>query len=232
VFGGGDGDDDETATTTEDAPATSAPATSAPTTTAVTTTNTKTSASSEPPGQVSGTGSAVVGVGRTVTEPLLALATHDGPGVFVLSFVGPDGAVVQQPMGAGVEGTYLGVLPVNFVADQPFDAVRVEGEGPWAVTFAVVQSAPVLPATPGQVYEGSGDAVLQLSVASDLAVALTCAGCGDPLAVVAYDGAGGAGDVLTDGSASITVPAGTQLLQVSARPTPGGASPTWTLTPS
>ncbi len=174
LFGGGDGDGEEAAatSTTADAPATSAPATSAPTTTAATTTTTV-ATSSEPPGQVSGTGSAVVGVGRTVTEPLLALATHDGPGAFVLSFVGPDGAVVQQPMGAGVEGTYLGVLPVNFVADQPFDAVRVEGEGPWAVTFAVVQSAPVLPTAAGQVYEGSGDAVLRVSAASDLEVALT-----------------------------------------------------------
>lgn len=74
-----------------------------------------------------------------------------------------DGAAGRQRRGRagahgrhGRMGAYLGVLPVNFVVDQPFSAVRVEADGPWAVTFAVVESAPVVSVSTGQRLRGPG----------------------------------------------------------------------------
>lgn len=224
LFGGGDGADEDTAgpSTADDAATTtsSAPPTSAAPTSTV---------PSEPPGQVSGSGSAEVPVGRNVTEPLLALATHDGPGSFVVSFVGADGTEVQQPMTTGVEGPYLGVLPVNFPSGETFDTVRVDGEGPWAVTFAVVSSAPQLPTSPGQIYEGQGDQVLRVGSPEDLSVSVGCAGCGSPASLTAFDADGGAGVLLTPRLDVVTVPAGTAFLQVTARAPVGAPAPGWTM---
>lgn len=225
LFGGGD-DPEPTAelaaTTTTASTTTEAPAS----------TTTVTVAPVEPPGQASGTGSAVVAVDRTVTEPYLALVTHDGPGSFSMALLDANGNVVQEPMDEPASGDYLGVVPVNFVTGQPFTAVRVEGEGPWAVTFAVVESAPDAATTPGSTYNGKGDQVVRFAVTEETRVALACTNCDPSLSVTAWSGSGAPGERLEIDGGTAVIPADTAYLQVTARGNPALATPNWTLTPT
>ena len=49
-----------------------------------------------------------------------------------------DGEVSQELVRSGETGKYLGVVPVNFADGQSFRSVQVDGDGAWAVTFAVL----------------------------------------------------------------------------------------------
>jgi hypothetical protein len=194
-------------------------------------TTTSTTVMVEPPPRVSGSGSAVVALERRTTEPYLALVTHDGPGGFGLAFLDDDGAVVEEPVSGATFGDYLGVHPVNFVAGESVASVRVDGEGPWAVSFALVESAPLLASTPGSTYEGRGDRVVKFSADDSAQVAVACSGCNSAVSVIAWSGTGAPGTPLTVENEEVTVPSGTRFLQVLAQGA-AGVLPGWTLTSS
>lgn len=227
---GGDDETADTATTVPDAadePATSAPATTAaPSTTSAPTTT----VAADPPDQVSGRGAATVDIGREVTDPYLALVTHDGPGSVLVELLDADGAVVDQLVGPGVSGQYLGVLPVNFTEGQSFSSVRFTGEGPWAVTFALTSSAPIVPTAPGSTYRSDSDRVVGFAAADDTRIRVICDACSTPLAIVPWS----PGDTEQPESLSLeggvmTVPAGTTSLQITAQGS-AGVLPAWSIT--
>jgi hypothetical protein len=226
------GDDEVADPTTTSAPAsttTSAPASS---TTSAPSSSVAPSAPVDPaavPAQATGVGTATVQVGRPVTEPYLALITHDGPGAMSFELLDAEGGVVQDLVAGLDSGQYLGVVPVNFGGGE-FTAVRFTGEGPWAVTFAVPDSAPDLADAPGSSISKTGDWVV--SFAADAATPLTveCSQCTSPIEVRAWSATATATpDPLEVDGGRISVPAGTTYLQVTATGTPGAPAPAWSL---
>ena len=187
-------------------------------------------APAEIPGQATGTGPATADLGHDVSDMLLALITHDGPGGASFELLGADGSVVQQLVGPGVSGQYLGVVPVNFAQGQSFRSVRFDGEGPWAVTFAVTSSAPAISTSPGSTFSESGDRVVVVDGTASFRVQAACDACSSPLQVRAWPtGATTAPEPLVADGGVLEVPAGTAWLQITA---PGAPStmPGWSLT--
>lgn len=183
----------------------------------------------EIPGQVSGVGAATADLGHDVSDMLLALITHDGPGGASFDLLGADGNVVQQLVGPGVSGQYLGVVPVNFAQGQSFRSVRFDGEGPWAVTFAVTSSAPAISTNPGSTFSESGDRVVVVDGTASFRLQSACDACTSPLQVRAWPtGSTTAPEPLVADGGILEVPAGTAWLQITAA---GAAStmPGWSL---
>ena len=185
----------------------------------------------EIPSQVGGAGTATVDVGRVVAEPYLGLVTHDGAGSVSIELLGADGEVVQQLVGPGVSGRYLGVVPVNFVQGSSFRSVRFTGEGPWALTFALPESAPTAQSTTGSTFRSDGDRVVSFGVTTATRVQLECAQCTSPLVIVPWSAttATQPGSLEVSGDV-VVVPAGTTSLQVTAPAAPGTV-PAWSITP-
>ncbi len=187
-------------------------------------------APAEIPGQATGVGASTADLGHDVSDMLLALITHDGPGGASFELLGADGSVVQQLVGPGVSGQYLGVVPVNFAQGQSFRSVRFDGEGPWAVTFAVTSSAPSISTTPGSTFSESGDRVVLVDGTASFRLQSACDACTAPLQVRAWQtGATSTPEPLVVDGGIVEVPAGTAWLQVTA---PGAPStlPGWSLT--
>jgi hypothetical protein len=241
-FLGGGEDDAEQASGTTAAPTTAASdAEQASTTTTEATTTTEGASSTtaapastvpvEIPRQASGTGTATVDAGREVSEPYLALITHDGPGNVAVDLMGADGQVAQQLVGPGVSGQYLGVVPVNFADGASFRSVRFTGDGPWAVTFAVPASAPTAPTTKGTPYRSEGDRVVAFDATASTRLQVDCAECTSPLEVVAWspETATQPKPLKVEGDV-VVVPAGTATLQITA-PGAAGTMPAWSITP-
>ncbi len=184
----------------------------------------------EIPAQVSGSGPATADLGHDVSDMLLALITHDGPGAASFDLLGADGSVVQQLVGPGVSGQYLGVVPVNFAQGQSFRSVRFNGEGPWAVTFAVTTSAPAISTSSGSTFSESGDRVVLVDGSGAFRLQTSCDACTTPLQIRAWQtGATTAPEALVADGGIVEVPGGTAWLQITA---PGAEStmPGWTLT--
>lgn len=178
--------------------------------------------------QATGIGDTTFDMGTDVAGELLALITHDGPGMVSVELLDSNGSVVQQLAGPDVSGQYLGVAPVNFVQGQSFRSVRFDGEGPWAVTFAVPSSAPALGTSPGSSFSEAGDRVISVNSTEPLRIQASCAECTQPLQVRAWPIAATAPPaVVTADSGPFDVPVGTAYLQVTA---PGATStmPIWT----
>jgi hypothetical protein len=222
VLGGG-GEDAEVA----DPPATTAePEAEASTTT--TTTSTTTTVAPQIPPQVTGVGGATVDLGSDVSARFLALVTHDGPGAVGVELLGSDGAPQQVLVGPGVTGQLLGVFPVNFVEGSTFRSVRFTGDGPWAVTFVLPESAPTWDPAAGEL-ASDGDRVVAVDATSDIRISAVCAECSGPLTITAWpDAATDTPAPLTEVDGVVTVPAGTSALQVTSD-AGGAANPAWTL---
>jgi hypothetical protein len=211
------GGDDETETVAQ------------PNSTTTSTTASTTTVAQPPPSQASGTTSGTVDVGRDVSEQYLALVTFDGTGAFRARLLDAEGDVSQELVPSGVTGRYLGVTPVNFATGQSFRSVQVDGEGAWAVTFAVLSSVESVSTDSGSAYQGTGDQVLEFPVERSTQIRVACQDCGSLIEVLAWsEDATGAEELPLVGG-EVVVPSGTTYLQVIARGAAGASGATWTL---